>query len=93
MQLDEHHWLGKGIKLVFRNFYTRDIEYAKYRIGQIVTIYPKTLSPLLNSTYYGKEDHVIGVNSVGCGVIEYCLERYPYLLYEEQLQPLMLSPP
>ena len=93
MGLIEHIYLGKAIKLIFRNFYSQDVEYAKYRIGQIITIYPQTQSIELNSAFYGKQDRVIGLNSVGCGIIEYCVEKYPYLLYEEQLQPLLLSPP
>jgi hypothetical protein len=93
VNLNQHYWLGKGIKLIFRNHYNRDLEYAKYRIGQSVTIYPQSVSSMLNSTFTGKLDRVIGINSVGDGIIEYCLDKYPYLLYDEQIQPLLLSPP
>jgi hypothetical protein len=91
--LSEHIYLGKIIKIIFRNFHNQDIEYAKYRIGQSVTTYPRTQSLELNSAYYGRQDRVIGINSVQDGVIEYCVEKYPYLLFEEEVEPLLLSPP
>ena len=93
MGLMEHTYLGKAIKLIFRNFYSQDIEYAKYRIGQSVTIYPRTQSLELNSAFYGRQDRVIGVNCVTDGIIEYCVEKYPYLLFEKEIEPLLLSPP
>ena len=93
MLLIEHTYLGKAIKLIFRNFYNQDIEYAKYRIGQIVTIYPQTRNFELNSAFYARQDRVIGLNSVEEGVIEYCVEKYPYLLFEEEVESLLLSPP
>lgn len=93
MLLLEHTYLGKAIKLIFRNFYNQDLEYAKYKIDQIVTIYPRTQSLELNSAFYGRQDRVIGVNSVDNETIEYCVEKYPYLLFEEEVEPLLLSPP
>ncbi len=91
MGLIEHIYLGKAIKLIFRNFYSQDIEYAKYKIGQIITTYPQTRDFELNSAFYGKQDRVIGVNCICDGIVEYCVEKYPYLLFEEELEPLLLS--